>query len=142
MKAVGSALTTCDSELYIYYGDIPESPIRHSFLITKIQCINRRSTFFTQKRFFSIQLIYFGPIDKLGKENPKDKLGVVDSLSPFLNAFILKVGNRVLTFDVDVGEADKQLSIVLDFKFNDSIVIIDQEHEIIENISLNEEAIS
>ena len=60
----------------------------------------------------------------------------------FRSKFILKVDERVLSFNYEIGKADDQLSIILDFKFKDSIVITQEDFEMIENISLNEEAIS
>lgn len=143
IKAVKNRLISCKTDLKeIYLGTIEECPERPSFLIVKAQSGNARSTFLTQKRLMSLQLIYFGPVDEVGKEDAKDHLNVIDQLSPFLDSFNLKVEDRVLTFSVDIGDADEQLSIMLDFKFNDSVVIDVQDYEMIQNISLNEEAIS
>ena len=141
INSVKDRIISCNDKLNIYLN-LPESPERPSILIVKAQSGNARSTFLTQKRLLSLQLIYFGPVDEVGKEDAKDHLNVIDELSPFLDSFTLKVEDRVLTFSVDIGDADEQLSIMLDFKFNDSIVTEESNYEMIENISLNKEAIS
>ena len=141
INSVKDRIISCNDKLNIYLN-LPESPERPSILIVKAQSGNARSTFLTQKRLLSLQLIYFGPVDEVGKEDAKEHLNVIDELSPFLDSFTLKVGERVLTFSVDIGDADEQLSIMLDFKFNDSIVTEESNYEMIENISLNKEAIS
>lgn len=142
IKAIRDNIKICVPVMQFYVGTIPEKPKRPSVLISLALSQDARSTFLTQTRLLSIQLIYFGPLDAEEKEEFTERLETVDALRPFLNQFILRVGDRVLNFEYEIGEADEQLSITLDFKFKDSIVITQQEYESIEHIFLNEEALS
>lgn len=140
--AIKDGIKTCVPEMEFYLGRIPESPSRPSILILRVRSKNTRSTFLSQVSSLSLQLINFVPLNDEGEEELLDKLETEEKLKPFLNKYLLKVGDRCLNFEYDIGEADDQLSIILDFKFKDSIVITQEDFEMIENISLNEEAIS
>lgn len=142
IKAIKDNIKICFTEMNFYLGKLPEKPVRPSFLIMLANSKDKRSNFLSQSRLLSIQLIYFGPLNDENKEELLNQLETVEALRPFLNKFVLKVGDRALTFEHEVGEADEQLSIIIDFKFKDSIVITQEDYELIENISLNEEAIS
>ena len=125
-----------------YLGRLPENPSRPSFLFSIAFAKDRRSTFLTQTRALSIQIIHFGELDEDEKEDLAEQLKTVESLRGFLNRFLLKVGDRSLTFDFDIGSADEQLSILLDFKFKDSLDVSEEQFELIKEIFVNEEAIS
>lgn len=141
MKAIKNSVKDCIPEMNFYIGDIPENPQRPSMLIDLALSKDNRSTMLTQNRLLSIQMIYFGPL-KDEKESLVSKLETIDKLRHFLNNFVLKVNDRMLNFHFEVGKADEQLSIVLDFKFKDSVIISLENYDMIESISLNEEAIS
>lgn len=142
IKAIRDNIKICVPAMQFYVGNIPEKPKRPSILMLVAHSKDVRSTYLTQTRLLSIQLIYFGPLNTEEKEEFTERLETTDALRPFLNQFILSVDDRVLSFEFDVGEADEHLSITLDFKFKDSIVITQQDYESIEHIFLNEEALS
>ena len=116
IKAVRVSLNACSPTAKFYVGTIPESPSRPSFLIDIGYSKDTRSSFLTQSRLLSIQLVYFGPLTPDKKENPVEHFETVELLRPFLNKFILKVDERVLSFNYEIGKADDQLSIILDRK--------------------------
>lgn len=142
IKAIKDNIKICLPAIQSYAGMLPENPKRPSILFAIGQSKDIRSTYLTQSRLLSIQLIYFGPLNTEKKEEYTEHLETIDALRPFLNQFILAVGDRVLGFEYEIGVADEQLSITLDFKFKDSIVITQQDYESIEHIFLNEEALS
>lgn len=142
IKAVRDCLKSCMTSVKFYVGTIPETKSRPSFLIDLAFSKDSRTTFLTQSRTLSIQLIYFGTLDEYKKENVIEQLETIETLRPFLNKFILNVGDRTLNFEYEIGQADEQLSITLDFKFKDSIYITQQDFEMIQNIFINEEEMS
>ena len=140
--AIKSEIKKCVPAAKFYLGRLPENPSRPSFLFSIAFAKDRRSTFLTQTRALSIQIIHFGELDEDEKEDLAEQLKTVESLRGFLNRFLLKVGDRSLTFDFDIGSADEQLSILLDFKFKDSLDVSEEQFELIKEIFVNEEAIS
>lgn len=140
--AIKSEIKKCVPEAKFYLGHVPKSPSRPSFLLSIAFAKDKRSTFFTQTRALSIQIIYFGKLDENQKDDMADQLKTVENLRVFLNRFLLKVGDRLLTFDSEIGSADGQMSILLDFKFKDSLDVSEEQFEMVEEIFINEEAIS
>lgn len=86
-----------------------------------------------------IQIIYHGTIDYVGHTSLKEKLETQETLETFLSQFILKVEDRVLKFDYDIGEADGELMINMSFRFYDDAIDLEydkeQLREKIENIT-------
>lgn len=142
MKAVRDSIKNCLPSAEVYMGALPENPIKPSFLMTLAYLKDSRTGYDSQSRHVSIQLIYFGKSELNKEAELVDQLETLENLRSFLNKFVLKVGERNLNFEFKIGKADGQMRIRLIFIFKDSIVRPEENYEMIESITLNEEAIS
>ena len=107
---------------------------------------SRRITKHIKDVIVDIQIIYHAnDINYIGQTSLKERLDVQDKLESFLSQFILPVGNRVLKFDYDTGEADGELMINMNFRFFDDLVDLtydeEQTREMIQNIKIKNEVI-
>ncbi len=100
---------------------------------------SKQNTKFTKETLIDIQIIYHGNINYVGQTSLKEKLDTKEKLEYFLSQFILKVDDRTLSFDYDIGETDGELMINISFRYLDDVIDLEynesQLREKIKNIN-------
>lgn len=107
---------------------------------------NQRNTKHTKEVFVDIQIIYHAKAyNYVGRTSLKEKLEVQGKLEAFLSQLILRVKDRVLKFDCDIGEADGELMFNLSFRFFDGMIDLEYDEErareLIQEIKIKNEVI-
>lgn len=104
-----------------YLGGISEGYKAPAFLYLIVYNGCDRTSRFIQDTTLDLQIVYFTETDGNGNSNLSKKLEMADSLKLFLNRFELTVGDRVLKFEYEVKDADKNIAIFLTFHFKDGV---------------------
>ena len=140
VKQIEVIMPKSTHELGEYSGD------KDTFCYYLVFSNSNRNTKHTKEVLVDIQIIYHAKsINYVGRTSLKEKLEVQEKLETFLSQFILRVDDRVLKFDSDIGEADGELMVNLSFRFFDGMIDLtydeEQAREIIQNIIINNEVI-
>lgn len=139
VEKVDECVINCDHELGKYTGE------KNTFCYYVLFNKSNRNNRFIKEVLTEIEIIYHGDMDYNGQTVLEEKLAVVEKLDNFLSQFILKVKDRVLKFDYEIGEADSELQVILSFRFMDDVIDLEYNEEQlrlkIENINLKNEVL-
>ena len=117
LAAVMEQIFSCVPGVEIYKGRLEEGFSVPAFLLNLTFAGGAKANYFTERRNIEIQIIYFGTEDGYGRED-----FVESKLMPFLNQHSISIGERVLSFNHEMKEADSRLAIYLTFRYLDESI--------------------
>lgn len=122
LVAVMEQIFNCVPGVEIYKGRLEEGFSVPAFLLNLTFAGGVKANYFTERRNIEIQIIYFGTEDGYGREDFEERLDVESRLMPFLNQHSISIGERVLSFNYEMKEADSRLAIYLTFRYLDESI--------------------